>query len=141
LLVRWTDETGVTEGTFSGELLGLTIDLCEEQLSPGENRCDPIWGESAGFASATFGDGTFDPALARAMGVAETAYLFSLDMLLDGVTGEPATASRSAFFQRGTETVGMDVTVVPEPPVATLLVVSLLGALGRRRPGRRGRIL
>ncbi len=132
LTAHWTDQFGnAVEGKYLAPLLALDVDIsCEQELS--ESECDVVFGDSLGAASASFGPGLFDHALATALGLARSGGAFSFDLAMDAVTGNPADAFRLGGSQRGQEE--MDIPVaVPEPSILSLLLLSPLVARRFRR--------
>jgi hypothetical protein len=125
LTAHWTDQFGhAAEGKYVAPLLAMDVFIrCEQELS----ASDCGVGASFGDASASFGPGLFDDALARALGLARSGGAFSFDLAIDFVTGNPADDFRLGGSQSGEEEMNIPVAV-PEPSILTLLLLSPLVA-------------
>jgi hypothetical protein len=134
ILANWEDlEGNNAHGRFTGVLLGMTIELCEQQLATDEQDCADPFGESKGEAMASLGAGRFEPAFARALGIGRHTSGGEFFLPIDGVTGNPLSAIRFAGAAEGTGTVEIQGVVVPEPAITSLLAVFVLSTVGYRR--------
>ena len=132
LTANWTDLFGAPlQGKYVAPLLALVVDIrCEQELSALD--CGDVWGGSLGDALVSVGPGLFDPVLAQALGLARPGSALFFDLALDGIEGNPADAQRLAGSASGQEDMAIPVTV-PEPSIASLLLLSCLVARRFRR--------
>jgi hypothetical protein len=133
LTAHWTDQFGnAQEGRYVAPLLELQIDIrCEQELSA-QDCGDVGSGEhgSLGDASASFGPGQFDHALAKILGLGLSGGAFFLDWPLDGISGSPFD---SGFRVAGSNSATLDIAIpveIPEPSILSLLLLAPI--LGRR---------
>jgi hypothetical protein len=131
LTAFWNDKFGSpAQGSFVAPLLGLTIDLCEQQLSTSD--CGDVFGESGGDALADFGTGVFDESLASALRIGRSGDLSPFRSFIDGVTGDPSDRFRLGGSSAGQEEMQIDVEL-PEPSALSLLLLSPIAAMRFRR--------
>jgi|SRR6187431_332460 len=134
LTAHWTDQFGnVQEGRYVAPLLELRINIrCEQELSAQDCGDSGGINGSLGDASASFGAGQFDHALAQILGLGLSGGAFSLDWPLDGIEGSPSDSFRAAGSNSATLDIAIPVEV-PEPSILSLLMLSPILGLRFRR--------
>ena len=115
------DEHGnPVEGTFLGTTLPFSFVVCE--------GCDSLFG---GGLSDDFeimlGEGLFDAAVAKALGVNRHTSGGFIDFGLEAIDGDPDSESRRGFDHRGFAALEIDAVEAPEP---AMLVLGLVAAAG-----------
>jgi hypothetical protein len=127
-LEAFWDENGTPlSGGLTTPVDGFSFSVCE--------GCDSLFGGGLADLLITPGNGLFDEALARALHVLRPASVDFIDIGLEDIDGDPASLRRIGFDHKGYVDVTID-TVVPEPPLLLLGVVSATALALRRRISR-----
>jgi len=134
LIAHWSDQFGnPAEGRYIAPLLELVVDIsCEQELTAFD--CGDASGEDASLGDffASFGPGTFDPALAHVLGLAPSGDPFDFHVALDGVSGSPSDGFRNSGSESGSEKLEFGVAI-PEPSIISLLLLAPVFGLRFRR--------
>lgn len=117
------------DGTFSGSTLPFSFVVCE--------GCDSLFG---GGLSNDFeimlGEGLFDAAVAKALGVNRHTSGGFIDFGLEAIDGDPDSESRRGFDHRGFANLQIDAVEAPEPGTLVLGLIAAAGLAARRGRAR-----
>lgn len=117
------------DGTFSGSTLPFSFVVCE--------GCDSLFG---GGLSNDFeimlGEGLFDAAVAKALGVNRHTSGGFIDFGLEAIDGDPDSESRRGLDHRGFANLQIDAVEAPEPGTLVLGLIAAAGLAARRRRAR-----
>ena len=117
------------DGTFSGSTLPFSFVVCE--------GCDSLFG---GGLSNDFeimlGEGLFDAAVAKALGVNRQTSGGFIDFGLEAIDGDPDSESRRGLDHRGFANLQIDAVEAPEPGTLVLGLIAAAGLAARRGRAR-----
>jgi MYXO-CTERM domain-containing protein len=113
-------------GRFLAPVDVIVVTTCE--------GCDHDFGGAlADDQEVTFGPGTFDEAVARALGISTSSPGGTLRIGLEDIDGTPTSRTRRGFSQSGDAVVRFDVTPAPVPEPGVLALAMVAAAVMRRR--------
>jgi len=120
------DHFNLVQGTFLAPTLPFSFTVCE--------GCDSLFGggDAEDFAIA-LGNGLFDAAVAKALGVSPHTIGGFIDFGLEDIDGAPDSQSRRGFDHRGLAVLEIEAQDVPEPGTIILGLVAAAGLAARRR--------